>query len=39
VRFVENIRGYIDILEWVATDTRPAPAPLPPEATADAREN
>jgi membrane-bound lytic murein transglycosylase F len=24
VRFVENIRGYIDILDWVATDTGPA---------------
>jgi membrane-bound lytic murein transglycosylase F len=24
VRFVENIRGYIDILDWVATDTRPS---------------
>jgi membrane-bound lytic murein transglycosylase F len=23
VRFVENIRGYIDILDWVATDARP----------------
>ncbi len=22
VRFVDNIRGYIDILDWVATDTR-----------------
>jgi soluble lytic murein transglycosylase-like protein len=38
VRFVENIRGYIDILDWVATDTRPVPATLPPEITADARE-
>jgi membrane-bound lytic murein transglycosylase F len=36
VRFVENIRGYIDILDWVATDTRPVPATLPPEITADA---
>jgi membrane-bound lytic murein transglycosylase F len=25
VRFVENIRGYIDILDWVATDSRPTP--------------
>lgn len=24
VRFVENIRGYIDILDWVATDAGPA---------------
>lgn len=24
VRFVENIRGYIDILDWVATDSGPA---------------
>jgi hypothetical protein len=23
VRFVENIRGYIDILDWVATDSGP----------------
>ena len=23
VRFVENIRGYIDILDWVAADTGP----------------
>jgi membrane-bound lytic murein transglycosylase F len=23
VRFVENIRGYIDILDWVATDSAP----------------
>ena len=36
VRFVENIRGYIDILDWVATDTRPVPTTLPPEITADA---
>lgn len=38
VRFVENIRGYIDILEWVATDSRPAPQsaalPAAPEPTA-----
>ncbi len=34
VRFVENIRGYIDILDWVATDTRPVPVPT--EITADA---
>jgi len=25
VRFVENIRGYMDILDWVATDARPQP--------------
>jgi len=25
VRFVENIRSYIDILDWVATEPRPAP--------------
>jgi len=31
VRFVENIRGYIDILDWVATDR---PAPASPEITA-----
>ncbi|MDY0066404.1 MAG: membrane-bound lytic murein transglycosylase MltF [Steroidobacteraceae bacterium] len=24
VRFVENIRGYMDILDWVATDSGPA---------------
>jgi len=35
VRFVENIRGYIDILDWVATD-RPAPAAASPEITAHA---
>jgi peptidoglycan lytic transglycosylase F len=34
VRFVENIRGYIDILDWVATDSRPAPVPA--EITAGA---
>ena len=37
VRFVENIRGYIDILDWVATDTRPTPVPA--EITADAGKN
>ena len=26
VRYVENIRGYMDILDWVATDTRAAGA-------------
>jgi hypothetical protein len=36
VRFVENIRGYIDILDWVATDTRPTSAPASPEITAHA---
>ena len=25
VRFVDNIRSYIDILDWVATDSRPPP--------------
>lgn len=35
VRFVDNIRGYMDILDWVATDARPSPQH--PEATADAR--
>jgi membrane-bound lytic murein transglycosylase MltF len=34
VRFVENIRGYMDILDWVATDSRPPPASS--EITADA---
>jgi membrane-bound lytic murein transglycosylase F len=37
VRFVENIRGYIDILDWVATDTRPTPVAVPTDVTADAR--
>jgi len=37
VRFVENIRGYIDILDWVATDTRPTSAAASsPEITAHA---
>jgi hypothetical protein len=36
VRFVENIRGYIDILDWVATDTRPLPTSAAPEITAEA---
>jgi membrane-bound lytic murein transglycosylase MltF len=25
VRYVDNIRGYMDILDWVATDARPTP--------------
>jgi membrane-bound lytic murein transglycosylase F len=37
VRFVENIRGYIDILDWVATDSRPAPVAVPPDTTVEAR--
>ncbi|MGH8187293.1 MAG: membrane-bound lytic murein transglycosylase MltF [Steroidobacteraceae bacterium] len=34
VRFVDNIRGYMDILDWVATDARPptAIAVVPAEA-------
>jgi membrane-bound lytic murein transglycosylase F len=36
VRFVENIRGYMDILDWVATDTRPIPGAAAPAITADA---
>jgi membrane-bound lytic murein transglycosylase F len=36
VRFVENIRGYIDILDWVATDSRPTPVAVPAEITAGA---
>ena len=36
VRFVENIRGYIDILDWVATDSRPPPVAVPAEITAGA---
>jgi membrane-bound lytic murein transglycosylase MltF len=37
VRFVENIRGYIDILDWVATDTRPTPVAVPADVTAAGR--
>jgi membrane-bound lytic murein transglycosylase F len=34
VRYVENIRGYMDILDWVATDTGP---PAQREISASAR--
>jgi len=35
VRFVDNIRSYLDILEWVAADSGPGAlaAELPPEAS------
>jgi hypothetical protein len=26
VRFVDNVRGYLDVLEWVAQETAAQPA-------------